>query len=208
MIRINLLVGDRQRAARSARFDTARQLTALCGLMVVAAVSGVGFWYWSLSRQSQRLDTQIAAAQRESARLNILLAEVKTLEERRTTLQQRVQLIERLRHGQTVPVQLLNLVSRSLPDMLWLTDLKQEGHSLMLEGTSTTLVGLSDFVGNLGASSLLRRPVELVDSQVEAAAASAQNHGPDLVHFTVRAALDGLPDEEERVDTTARKGKR
>ena len=81
-----------------------------------------------------------------------MLAEVKQFEARTTQLQQRVQLIEQLRAGQSVPVQLLDHVSRSLPDMLWLTDLQQEGAAVTIEGRSTTLIALSDFVGNLGSN--------------------------------------------------------
>ena len=139
----------------------------MCGLLVVAAVCGIGFWYWSLSRQSTQLDAEIANRQREAARLDTVLAEVKVFEDRKTTLQQRVSLIERLRQGQTVPVQLLDHVSRSLPDMLWLTDLKQEGPFLTIEGRTTTLIGLSDFVGNLGTNSVLQKPIEIVDSGAE-----------------------------------------
>src|ERR1044071_33876 len=51
MIRINLLGGERQKA-KTARFDAGQQLTAMCGLVAVAAVAGVGYWDWALSRES------------------------------------------------------------------------------------------------------------------------------------------------------------
>src|SRR5689334_4538848 len=122
MIRINLLGGERQKAKSAARFDAGQQLTAMCGLVVVAAAAGIGFWFWSLYHESSQLDAQVASLKREAARLDTVLVEVKTFEDRRATLQQRVALIERLRQGQTVPVQLLDHVSRSLPELLWLTD--------------------------------------------------------------------------------------
>jgi type IV pilus assembly protein PilN len=196
MIRINLLGGERQKAKTAIRFDVGQQLTALCGLLVVAAIGGIGFWYWSLARQSAQLDAQIATKQREAARINTVLAEVKTFEDRKATLQARVSLIERLRQGQTVPVQVLDHVSRSLPDMLWLTDLKQEGPFLTIEGRTTTLIGLSDFVGNLGSNPVLQKPIEILESGAESANAKAPTGGPDLIQFKVRAALNGLRVEE------------
>ena len=60
MIRINLLGVERQKAKSAVRFDLGQQFTAVCGLLVVAAVGGIGFWYWSLSRQSAQLDAEIA----------------------------------------------------------------------------------------------------------------------------------------------------
>jgi type IV pilus assembly protein PilN len=198
MIRINLLGGERQKTKSAARFDASQQLTAMCGTVMVVAVCGVGFWYWSLSRESSALDAKIATLNREAARLNTVLAEVKTFEDRKTTLQQRVALIERLRQGQTVPVQLLDHVSRSLPEMLWLTDLKQEGPFLTIEGRTTTLIGLSDFVGNLGTNPVLQKPIEIMDSAAESEAAQrGSTVGPELIRFKVRASLNGLPQVEE-----------
>ena len=206
MIRINLLGGERQKTKSAARFDASQQLTAMCGTVVVAAVAGIGFWYWSLSNESSTLDGQVASLTREAARLDTVLAEVKTFEDRKSTLQQRVALIERLRQGQTVPVQLLDHVSRSLPEMLWLTDLKQDGPFLTIEGRTTTLIGLSDFVGNLGSNPVLQKPIEILDS---AAATETATRGelaaPELIHFKVRAALNGLPEPEE--DGKGKKGK-
>jgi len=197
MIRINLLGGERQKATSAFRFDVGQQLTAMCGLLVVAAVCGIGFWYWSLSRQATQLEAEIANRRREAARLDTVLAEVKVFEDRKTTLQQRVSLIERLRQGQTVPVQLLDHVSRSLPDMLWLTDLRQEGPFLTIEGRTTTLIGLSDFVGNLGTNSVLQKPIEIVDSGAEPDAGKGPA-APDLIRFKVRASLNGLPTDDDK----------
>ena len=197
MIRINLLGGDRQKAKSAARFDASQQVTALCALVLVAAAGGVGFWYWSLSQESTALDGQVATLQREAARLDTVLAEVKVFEGRKATLQGRVALIERLRQGQTVPVQLLDHISRSLPEMLWLTDLKQDGPFLTIEGRTTTLIGLSDFVGNLGTNAVLQKPIEIMDSSAEAAEAARGTVGPELIKFRVRASVNGLPEDDK-----------
>ena len=119
MIRINLLGGERQKAKSAARFDAGQQLTTLCSLVVVAAVCGIGLWYWSLSSESSSLDAQVVSLKREAARLDTVLAEVKGFEDRRATLQQRVALIERLRQGQTVPVHLHSKVTEVGQLELW-----------------------------------------------------------------------------------------
>ena len=67
-------------------------------------------------------------------------------EQRKAQLQQRVVLIEQLRKGQTGPVHMLDQISRALPPMLWLTELKQVGADVVIDGHCTTLTGLSDFV--------------------------------------------------------------
>lgn len=191
MIRINLLGVERQKAKKAVALDLNQRITLACSLILVATALGIGWWYWSLNQESTRVDAELLAAQQEQARLQSVLTEVRQGEQRRAQLQQRVALIEQLRSGQSVPVQLLDHVSRSLPDMLWLTELRQDDAELTITGRSTTLIALSDFVGNLGSNDkLLRRPIEIVNSQVEApTGAAAQGGGADLINFTVRAQL-------------------
>jgi type IV pilus assembly protein PilN len=194
MIRVNLLGVERQKIKKPLlAFDPTKSLTLICSLILVAAAAGIGWWFWSLRQESARVDEEIVAARQESARLQPLLDEVKGFEAQRTTLQQRVELIEQLRRGQSVPVQLLDHVSKSVPDMLWLTVMTQDATQITIEGRSTTLIALSDFVGNLGATDLLRKPIEIVQSQVQPATGGGRGGAaatPDLVAFTVRAQIN------------------
>jgi type IV pilus assembly protein PilN len=189
VIRVNLLGVERQKVKKASAFDPAARVTLACSLVLVAAVGGIGWWYWSLGQQAVRLDMERATAQREQARLRTLLAEVQEFEDRRSQLQQRVALIEQLRSGQNVPVQLLDHVSRSLPEMLWLTSFKTDGPAVTIEGRSTTLIGVSDFVGNLGATPLLQKPIQIVDSQVEVQKATNGQPEVEVIHFTVKAQV-------------------
>ena len=183
MIRINLLGGERQLKKRAMAFDVGKRLTLACSLLLVLTAAGIGYWYYSLSQQSVQVDADIASAQQEQARLQSIIREVSAFD------QQRVALIEQLRSGQSIPVQLLDAVSKSVPDMLWLTDLEQKGNDLTIQGQSTTLISLSDFVGNLGGTTLLLKPIEIVDSKVETVVSPGQTTGVDLIKFTVKAQL-------------------
>jgi type IV pilus assembly protein PilN len=194
MIRINLLgVERKQTRSKGPSFDIGQKLTLACSLILVVGLLGVGYWYWTLTEASARVDRDIAAANTEAMRLRSLLTEVQQFEARRAQLTQRVQLIEQLRGGQSVPVQLLDHVSRSLPDMLWLTSMAQTGADLTIQGRSTTLIALSDFVGNLGNNPLLSKPIEIVNSEVEPVpAAAAGGSAPvETIRFTVKARLAG-----------------
>jgi type IV pilus assembly protein PilN len=191
VIRINLLGVERTRTKKALTFDVGQRLTVACSLVLVLAALGIGWWYWSLNEASTRVDAEIVAARQESARLQSLLAEVRQFEARRGQLQQRVALIEQLRGGQSVPVQILDHVSRSVPEMLWLSEMQQEGSELTISGRSTTLIALSDFVGNLGRSPLLQKPIEIVQSQVAPVTGpgAAAAPGVELITFEVKATL-------------------
>ncbi len=187
MIRINLLTTERERARKTAGFQLAPQrITIACSLVLVAAALGIGWWYWSLSTESAQMDLAIASAQKETARLRSLIQQVRQFEQRRAQLQQRVTLIEQLRRGQSAPVHILDQVSRSVPEMLWLTELKQDNvNALTIDGKCTTLTALSDFVANLEASGYFKKSVEIVNSQVD----QAQPGAAALITFSVKAVF-------------------
>lgn len=196
MIRINLLGGERHTVKKKAFvFDSGRQTMAACIVIISLTAAGIGYWFWTLRQASIQVDQDIADATREQARLQSILRDVTAFDQQREELQQRVALIEQLRGGQSIPVQLLDDVSKSLPDMLWLTDLTQQGTDVTIQGQSTTLIALSDFVGNLGNSSLLVKPVEIVNSQVDsmtvgrAAGGRGAASTVDVIKFTVKAQL-------------------
>jgi len=196
MIRINLLGGERQVKKRAFTFDSSRQIMVASSLLLVLTVVGIGYWFWSLQQASTQVDADIAEAQREQQRLQSILRDVTAFDQQRDQLQQRVALIEQLRGGQSIPVQLLDEISKNVPDMLWLTDVAQLGTDVTIQGQSTTLISLSDFVGNLGNSSLLVKPVEIVNSQVDTVQVSSgrgRGAGPpasvDVIKFTVKAQL-------------------
>jgi hypothetical protein len=81
--------------------------------------------------------------------------------------------------------------------MIWLTELEQNDTELTITGRSTTLISLSDFVGNLGTNEqLLRKPIEIVSSQVESVTGAGTDPGAqvELISFTVKAQIATRPE--------------
>ena len=149
-------------------------------------VLGVGWWFWSLRQQSIGLDEDIARAELQAQQLRSVLAQVQKFEARKAQLQQRVSLIEQLRSGQSAPVHVLDEISKSLPDRLWLTDMTQTGNEFSISGMTTSMTAVSDFIANLEATRWFKRPVEIVDSQVQSDAKVG-----DLVQVLNQGAVPG-----------------
>jgi type IV pilus assembly protein PilN len=182
MIRINLLAVERERTKRkSAGISAAQRVTLACSVILVLTAAGVGWWFWSLGQQSAQLDRDILAAEQEIQRLRSVLSQVQQFETQRVQLRQRVALIEELQRGRSAPVHMLDEISRNVPDRLWLTLIEQTEGVLTIEGRTTVLTALSDFVAGLEGSGYFARPVEIVNSQVETSQAT------ELVRFTVKA---------------------
>jgi type IV pilus assembly protein PilN len=191
MIRINLLAVERDRGKRRTAAPatgpqaTQQRITLACSLILVLTSLGIGWWYWSLKVQSDRIEEDIVTSQKETARLRTLIQQVQANDARRAQLQERVGLIEELRKGRENAVRMLDEISRSLPDMLWLTDIKQQGDDLTITGRCTSLTALSDFVDNLKLGGYFK-PVEILNSQVE----STQPAGvTGLTKFSIKATF-------------------
>jgi type IV pilus assembly protein PilN len=189
MIRINLLASERKLKKASVTLNlAARMVTVASTLILLLAGALIGWRYWLLTRESAQLDAAISAAHQEVARLRSVILQVQQFEQRRAQLQQRVVLIEQLRKGQTGPVHMLDQVSRAMPPMLWLTELKQNEKvpgEVLIDGRCTTLTGLSDFVVNLEASGYFKKSVEIVSTVAEAL---PQPPG-ELIRFTIRVVF-------------------
>jgi type IV pilus assembly protein PilN len=183
MIRINLLASERAQVKKKLPFQAGQKLIVAGSLILVLALLSIGWRYWSLGRQSTQLDADIASAQQERTRLQSIIEKVQDFEARKAQLSQRVVLIEGLRREQKGPVHMLDEISKALPPMVWLTELKQVVGDVVIDGTSTTQTGVSDFVNNLEASGYFKRSIDIVSTR---AVSSPQPPG-ELVSFTLRA---------------------
>ena len=186
MIRINLLAVERQAKKKKATFQAGQKVAVACGFILVLTGAAVGWRYWTISRDSVELDRQIATASAEATRLHSIIQQVQQFEQQKAQLQQRVVLIEQLRKSQKGPVHMLDQVSRSLPAMMWLTNIKQDKEdSIVIDGKSTTQTGVSDFVNNLEGSGYFKKSVDIVSSTTDAATQTT----PEIVKFSLKATF-------------------
>ncbi|MCY3846296.1 MAG: PilN domain-containing protein [Acidobacteria bacterium] len=186
MIRINLLAIESHRTAGRGRMR--RRVFAACGAVVILTGSVVGTRVCSVRRESDRLASAMASAEREVEDLAPVLEGVRDREAERSRLADRVAWLDARRRQQDEPVRLLDEVGRSLPDGAWLTELRQEAGTLVLRGRAASLTSVSDFVAELERAASFSAPVEVVDSQVD----DRGNVG-DPIRFELHAALHGPP---------------
>ncbi len=190
MIRINLLSVEKPIAATASRgpkfsLNLSDKAGPIAALFVLAGCAGyIALDYLNLQQQDAALHQELIAARAEKARLQPILREVERFEAQKRDLQQRVNLIEELRQNQVGPVHMLDQISRSLPDRLWLTDMKQAVNDVTIDGKNSTLSSLADFVANLEASGYFAKPVEITNSEEEKA------NDTDLIKFTVKATFE------------------
>jgi len=185
LIRINLLAGGRPHVKKRLPlpFQAGQKLTIACSLILIFAALFVAWRYWALNRASAQLDADIAAAQQETARLHTIIQQVQEFEQRKAQLSQRVLLIEQLRRDQQGPVHMLDEISRALPPMLWLSEVRQAGSDITISGLSTTETGVADFITNLEESGYFKRSIDIVNTTTDALPRATG----ELIKFTIRA---------------------
>ena len=213
MIKINLLGGERKVvAARKGfgfSFGDGQKITIGCSVLLIATALFVAWRYWAVTQESARLDQDISSSQKEAVRLRAILGQVQQFEQHKVQLQQRVTLIEQLRREQTGPVHILDQISRSLPPLLWLTELKQspDPNEVVINGKCTNITALTDFVSSLEASGYFKRSIKIVNSQTE----PGKSATGDIVSFSIRAVFQrpgepvetGTPGAEPKTGTPA-----
>jgi type IV pilus assembly protein PilN len=182
MIRINLLAVERERSRKKVVITEAQRVTIAASLILVGTALVIGWWFWSLRQQSARVDQELAQAEIQTRKIRSVLEQVRTFEAQKALLQQRVSLIEELRKGQSAPVHLLDEIGKSLPERLWLTELKQVDADFTISGTTDSLTAVSDFAANLERTKWFRKPVEIMDSQVQ-----SDSKAGDLIRFQLKA---------------------
>jgi type IV pilus assembly protein PilN len=190
MIRINLLSVEKPIAASASSrpkfsLNLSEKAGPIAALFVLAGCAGyIALDYLNLQQQDSALHQELIAARAEKARLQPILREVERFEGQKRDLQQRVNLIEELRQNQVGPVHMLDQISRSMPDRLWLLDMKQTNSEVQLDGKTSTLSSLADFVANLEASGYFAKPVEITNSEEE------KSGDTDLIKFSVKATFE------------------
>jgi len=182
MIRINLLAVERERAKKRVVISAAHRVTIGATVILLGTAVLIGWWFWSLRHQSAQVDEDIARAEAETRQIRSVLEQVRKFESQKAMLQQRVTIIEQLRKGQSAPVHLLDEISKSVPDRLWLNEMSQAANEFTLSGMTDSLTAVSDFVANLEATRWFKKPVEILDSQVQ-----TDPKAGDLIKFQIKA---------------------
>jgi type IV pilus assembly protein PilN len=112
-----------------------------------------------LTSRSKALDEDIVRAQEEVARLKSIIDEVKGYEDKKASLEAKIQLINNLKTNQKGPVRLMDEISKALPDLVWLSELTVSGDQVSLRGRTLSPNAVATYLENLKKSPFFAEPV-------------------------------------------------
>jgi Tfp pilus assembly protein PilN len=127
--------------------------TNLNGLIIIvlagiALVLAAGWWFIT-DRTLANRKQQVAVRAAEAAKLEAIIKEVEDFQKRKDSLQNRIDLINRLKQNQKGPVRIMDQISRDLPDLVWLDKMSVAGNHIVLNGRSLNPNAIANYVENI-----------------------------------------------------------
>jgi type IV pilus assembly protein PilN len=170
--------------AKQKEFFTILALVGLCAFALIFAVN--------LNYQS-RIDGQSMRNQflkNEIQKLDIQIAEIKTLNEKKAELQKRIDVVEQLQRSRNVGTQILDEIAKIIPNGIYITQLDKQGNSIEIIGKSESNNHLANMI----------RAIELSDLFTDATPESitSDDDSPKLLSsFKMRVRVQGLVNDTE-----------
>ena len=187
MIRINLLPVKELEAESVRRSELTIGGTVL-GLAFLL-LGGVYLFQW---REHTRLENELSDLRNEIQALNIKVKEVGELQNKIKDLRGKNKIFEDLSKKRVGPVRVLESLSVATPTSLWLTELKENGGNIVINGLAMDNQTIAEFMRALASSKYFNN-VDLVEVIQEKAAA------PALKKFSIKSALLYQPVEPKSV---------
>ena len=162
MIKINLLGSPKAKKTKKADLAKLQIFVGLATIVFSILISLYG-WYW-LNQKISSLTNQKMGKERELAFLKEKVREVENLEKEKQVLQDKIRIIDQLKKNQSGPVHLLDELSQSLPERVWVTSFSEQSGNVDLEGKSMSNSELVGFIENLSRSKYFKN-VQLIESR-------------------------------------------
>jgi type IV pilus assembly protein PilN len=154
MIKINLLSeGKRPAAVRKSKTagkldgKDVGQYMLLVGILI--GLVAVGAAWWLQSKKNEAKEAEVVAAQHEVDLLASVIKEVDDYKAKKAELERKIGIINDLKANQRGPVRVMDYVSRALPELLWLDQLRMSADSIHVEGRAFNTNAVANFIENL-----------------------------------------------------------
>jgi Tfp pilus assembly protein PilN len=183
MIRINLVSERSRQRPRRAITAPSFNLGLVFGVIYLAALGGIGFYWMSLSSDETRLQGQVAQATTTLDGLKVRIAEESKVKELLPELQKRVEAITQLTKNQSRPVFLFDAFADMVPRDVWITGFEEKNGALKVLGSAFSTTAVSDFMTNLRRSGKFK-DVDIMISRQEL------QKPPRLVTFEVTCRFE------------------
>jgi Tfp pilus assembly protein PilN len=192
MIRINLLKPEtkdlsQQVQAPGITEEAPKKGPNIGNLVFLALVIGLGAFYFFQQKAFQRENALLATARQEKSQLQYVEAKLEEQRKARESLDRKITLIESLNARRDMAPRLMDELSRTLPDWVWLSEVVYDEKGISIKGRALSNNLVADYIGSLEASPQIMN-VNLVSSTQKTV------QGDQYLEFSLRAVLEKKPE--------------
>lgn len=172
MIRINLLKPEKKdlkevpavplEEVKKAKKKLNIQQVAILGLIVLLAL----FFLTQRSALNKERNL-LRIVQEEKSKLQDVSTKLKKLRSQKETFERKINLINELKDHQSVAVNIMDEISKNIPEWVWLTEITYRSKKLQLKGRALSNNLIADYIANLEANPYFEN-VNLISSSQKA----------------------------------------
>ena len=199
MIRINLLPVKALQAEVTRRREIVTGATVLGSVIALLAATHV----YQLHQVSQ-LQNELTTLRAELQALNAKVKEVGDLQNKIKDLRGKNKIIEDLNRKKSGPVLVMESLSSATPGSLWLTDLKESGGDVTMNGLAVDNQTIADFMTAMAGSKYFAN-VELIETTQGPGASSALKKFSIKSKVLYRPSEAASPSAKTKSDRTVKK---
>jgi type IV pilus assembly protein PilN len=147
MVRINLLP-----VRVSKKKEAGKQQLALFAVILLVGLLANYAWQSSRAGELKAKQQKLARTKEDIAQLERIIGEVRNIKEQQQALQQKLDVLDRLKAGRSGPVRMLHELASVTPRQLWLSKLEERGGGVLFSGAALSIDDVSAFMSALQAS--------------------------------------------------------
>lgn len=153
MIRINLLKPEKKEI-REEPFGLAPEIkekkrTPIASLIILLALGAVAALYFLQDKAIKTERDLLSEAQEEKKQFQYVLVALEKLEEQKSVLSRKINLINHLKARQEIAVRTMDELSSNIPGWVWLTETIYEAQEITIKGGALSNNLIADYVYNL-----------------------------------------------------------
>jgi type IV pilus assembly protein PilN len=159
MIRINLLPESKRTKKTKRRGPGISPVAVILGIIQILIVLVIILIvHTRLDQKLTRLNLDIEKINDNLQKLNAPINQIKAFEEKKKNLLHKLEIIDNLKKAQQGPVHMMDDLSNSIPDKVWIKTIAITGNIMEMTGTTIDPSLVADFMVNLEKSPYFKNP--------------------------------------------------
>lgn len=150
-------------------------------IFLLLLVALAGYYYYQKKAIGQERE-MLSQARQEKDKLQYVIAKLDEQQKAKASLVQKIGLINQLKSQQDLAVRIMDELSRSLPDWVWLNEVGYDAKNVQIRGNALSNNLVADFIANLENSAYFES-VNLISSTQKTA------RNDQYLEFSMTAAV-------------------